>query len=166
MYLINELTKSPLITFRNIVTDMDSLAALKFTYKGISGVGEKNGSIPDSFRLLDISNMGILDPDASSASDPGVSGSLVPMLTPYEYGYLSNEQEPLTWGNEYTTLYNQYKEIKGLQEIVEFDANVLRDENAAKELAMKRINVELTKNINSAVAENIAENKINTDGGI
>lgn len=155
MYLITELTKSQLLSFRNMVTDMDSFAALKFTYKGISGVGENNGKIPESFRLLDLSNMGIIDPDASSASDPGVTGSLVPTLHPYEYGYLTDEMEPLNWEGRYELLYNQFKEILGLEEVLEFKRDVLADEQAAKDLALSRLSTELANQINTTVANEV-----------
>lgn len=124
-FLITEIIKSQLVTFRNIVNDMDSFLPLKFTYKGISGIGETSSSIPDQFRLLDISNMGVLDPDASSPSDPGVNGSLTPFTTIYDNGYFSNEQEPLTWETEFNKLYNEYKQTRDLVDIVEFRNSAL-----------------------------------------
>lgn len=159
MYLINQLSKGPLLTFRNIVTDMDSFAALKFTYKGISGVGEKTNKIPLPFKLLDISNIGIIDPDASSASDPGVTGSLLPTLRPYEYGYLTDEPECKTWEAEYDALYEKYKEITGLKEIVEFESNVLENEEAARKVALLRLTTEMATKINSTLADSILENQ-------
>lgn len=159
MYLINQLSKGQLLTFRNIVTDMDSFAALKFTYKGISGVGEKSNKIPLPFRLLDISNIGIIDPDASSASDPGVTGSLLPTLHPFEHGYLTNEPECRTWQSEYDALYQKYKEITGLKEVVEFESNVLEDEEAARKAALLRLTTEMATNINSTLANSILENQ-------
>lgn len=159
MYLINQLSKGPLLTFRNIVTDMDSFAALKFTYKGISGVGEKTNKIPLPFKLLDISNIGIIDPDASSASDPGVTGSLLPTLRPYEYGYLTDETECKTWEAEYDALYEKYKEITGLKEIVEFESNVLENEEAARKVALLRLTTEMATKINSTLADSILENQ-------
>lgn len=159
MYLINQLSKGPLLTFRNIVTDMDSFAALKFTYKGISGVGEKTNKIPLPFKLLDISNIGIIDPDASSASDPGVTGSLLPTLRPYEYGYLTDEPECKTWEAEYDALYEKYKEITGLKEIIEFESNVLENEEAARKVALLRLTTEMATKINSTLADSILENQ-------
>lgn len=159
-YLIKELTRSQLIAFRNAVTSVDSITALKFTYKGISGIGEnKANSVSDSFRLLDISNMGILDPDASSASDPGISGSVVPMLKPAAHGYLSDEPEPMFWQDDFNALYEEYKKIKGLQELIEFKADVLGDEEAAKDVAMARIATEMATNVNSTLARIVEENE-------
>jgi hypothetical protein len=137
-WLIVEITKSQLVGFRNIVNDMDAFLATKFTYKGISGVGDTNGSngsrsIPNQFRLLDISNMGILDPDASSPSDPGVNGSIIPFLKLNTNGYLSDNKEPITYEQELKELCDEYKKIKGLREVIEFKHNVLDDNNVTTE---------------------------------
>ena len=137
-WLIVEITKSQLVGFRNIVNDMDAFLATKFTYKGISGVGDTNGSngsrsIPNQFRLLDISNMGILDPDASSPSDPGVNGSIIPFLKLHTNGYLSDNKEPITYEQELKELSDEYKKIKGLREVIEFKHNVLDDNNVTTE---------------------------------
>lgn len=137
-WLIVEITKSQLVGFRNIVNDMDAFLATKFTYKGISGVGDTNGSngsrsIPNQFRLLDISNMGILDPDASSPSDPGVNGSIIPFLKLNTNGYLSDTKEPITYEQELKELSDEYKKIKGLREVIEFKYNVLDDNNVTTE---------------------------------
>lgn len=137
-WLIVEITKSQLVGFRNIVNDMDSFLATKFTYKGISGVGDTNGSngsrsIPNQFRLLDISSMGILDPDASSPSDPGVNGSIIPFLKLNTNGYLSDTKEPITYEQELKELSDEYKKIKGLREVIEFKHNVLDDNNVTTE---------------------------------
>ena len=137
-WLIVEITKSQLVGFRNIVNDMDSFLATKFTYKGISGVGDTNGSngsrsIPNQFRLLDISNMGILDPDASSPSDPGVNGSIIPFLKLNTNGYLSDNKEPITYEQELKELSDEYKKIKGLREVIELKHNVLDDNNVTTE---------------------------------
>lgn len=137
-WLIVEITKSQLVGFRNIVNDMDAFLATKFTYKGISGVGDTNGSngsrsIPNQFRLLDISNMGILDPDASSPSDPGVNGSIIPFLKLNTNGYLSDTKEPITYEQELKELSDEYKKIKGLREVIEFKHNVLDDNNVTTE---------------------------------
>lgn len=137
-WLIVEITKSQLVGFRNIVNDMDSFLATKFTYKGISGVGDTNSSnksrsIPNQFRLLDISNMGILDPDASSPSDPGVNGSIIPFLKLNANGYLSDTKEPITYEQELNALCDEYKKIKGLREVVTFKHNILHDNNVTTE---------------------------------
>ena len=128
-WLISEITKSQLVTFRNIVNDMDAFLPLKFTYKGISGVGNSTGtngskSVPIQFRLLDISSLGILDPDASSPSDPGVTGSLIPFLRISDNGYFSPDSEPMSWSREVGKLLDKYKSLTGLKELVEFKKDI------------------------------------------
>ena len=39
-YLLTSITKQKFINYRNMVNDMDSIIAIKYTYKGISGIGE------------------------------------------------------------------------------------------------------------------------------
>lgn len=143
-WLITELAKSQLIGFRSIVNDMDSFLSTKFTYKGISGIGDtmststgangkkvsganKARSIPNQFRFLDISNMGIIDPDSATATDPGVTGSIVPFLQLNTNGHLSSTKEPITYKNELQSIYNNYKQTKGLKEIIKFKHDILND---------------------------------------
>lgn len=161
MYLVNQMTRCQLINFRNIVTDMDSLLALKFTYKGISGIGENGGNaIPEIYKLLDVSNMGILDPDASSPSDPGISGSIVPLLKIHGDGYFSEFQEPLTWEDEYAKLYNSYKESRGLTEILEFKKKVLNDNTVTNEdIALAKESEEVTKTLSFSALRNEEESE-------
>jgi hypothetical protein len=153
MFLVTQMTRCQLINFRNIVTDMDSTLALKFTYKGIAGIGENGGNaIPEIYKLLDISNMGILDPDSSSPTDPGVSGSIVPLLKIYGDGYFSEFQEPLTWEEDYAKLYNSYKETKGITEILTFKKKVLNDDTVTDEdISLSKESEEIIGNLCSNV---------------
>ena len=154
LYLVNNMTRCQLINFRNTVTDMDSLLPLKFTYKGISGIGASGGNaIPDVYKLLHVSNMGVLDPDSSSNTDPGITGSIVPLLQIYGNGYFSEFQEPVTWQDEYAKLYNSYKEARGLVEVLEFRKKVLDDEVTAEELINAKDCAEVTKNLTHIALE-------------
>ena len=125
LFLVNKVSRSQLIPFRNTVTDMDAIAALKCTYKGESGIGEASAkSIPKIYRFLDLSNMGILDPDSSSSSDPGISGSVVPSIRLYGNGFFSDYKEPVTWLDEYAQLYDGYRKQRGLVEVMKFSKEV------------------------------------------
>lgn len=159
MYLVNNLAKIQLVNFRNIVTDMDSMVALKFTYKGVSGIGEKKSAIPKVYRLLDPSNMGVLDPDSSSPTDPGISGSIVPLLKVYGNGYFSDFKEPLTWESEYAKLYNLYKESRGLVDVLEFKKKVLNKDISDNELQLSKDSTDTIENINATVASNMYNNE-------
>lgn len=161
MYLVSQMTKCQLINFRNIVTSMDSLLALKCTYKGVSGIGESgSNSIPEIYRHLDVSNMGVLDPDASSPTDPGISGSLVPLLQTYGNGYFSDFQEPLTWDSEYHKLCAAYRQSSGLTEILSFRKKVLEEPVDEQEIAMSMITEDTILNIASSTEKPEAEEEI------
>ena len=162
MYLVSEMSKCQLINFRNIVADMDSILALKCTYKGVSGIGESGtNSIPEVYRHLDISNMGVLDPDASSPTDPGISGSLVPLLKLYGNGYFSDFREPLSWDAEYAKLYNLYKDSRGLVDILEYKKKILDDQTVTDEdINMAQEGSNIIQNIAQAVPQPSIEDEI------
>ena len=129
-YIIKELSKKdPLIQFRSIVSDLDSYLPAKFTYKGDAGIQ----TISKHYKLIHPTNMGILDPDSSSPSDPGATGMIVPMVKLYEGNYFSNFQEPLTFENEYAEMYNKFKEANGLAEAYNMQERLLNDKRINKE---------------------------------
>lgn len=110
MYVMNNIsTMSNLVSYRDLVNDLDSLTALKYTYKGISGLGEDGASIQPVYRYVDASHVGILDLDASSASDPGMSGMICPMTKLYgNDSSFSDYQEPNSWRENFAPYQNQY----------------------------------------------------------
>lgn len=129
-YIIKELSKKdPLIQFRSIVSDLDSYLPAKFTYKGDAGIK----TISKHYKLIHPTNIGILDPDSSSPSDPGSTGMIVPMVKLYEGNYFSNFQEPLTFENEYAEMYNKFKEANGLAEAYNMQERLLNDKRINKE---------------------------------
>lgn len=125
MFLLNSIAKSNLVSYRNIVSDMDSIVALKFTYKGIAGLGEgSDKSIPDITRYIHPSHLGRLDLDSSSDGNPGITGTISPFTTMYD-SYFSDYQEPNSWEEKYAELYNEYKRINGIKEAIIFKDQVL-----------------------------------------
>ena len=123
MHILNNMIRDQLITFRGISSDMDSLLANKFTYKGASGIK----TISSAYKLIHPSNIGILDPDSSSPSDPGVSGTIVPMVTLYPNNYFSDFQEPLTFEKDYAALHTLQKEANGMIEVFDLREKLLHD---------------------------------------
>ena len=97
-----------LISYRDLVNDNDATAALKYTYKGISGLGEDGASIQPIYRYIDPSHIGILDLDSSSVSDPGMSGMICPMADIYGTSF-SEYEEPNTWREQYGKLQTEWK---------------------------------------------------------
>ena len=109
MYIINSIsTMSNLLSYRDLVNDLDSLTALKYTYKGISGLGEDGSSIQPVYRYVDPSHIGILDLDASSASDPGMSGMICPMAKLYgDDRSFSEYKEPNEWRDNFKPIVDE-----------------------------------------------------------
>ena len=120
MFLLNSISKSNLVSYRNMVSDMDSIVALKFTYKGIAGLGEgSDKSIPDITRYIHPSHLGRLDLDASSDGNPGITGTISPFTKMYDT-YFSDYQEPNTWEERYHEVYENYRKVSGLRQAIIF----------------------------------------------
>ena len=156
MFLISGIsgaTMSNLVSYRDLVNDLDSMTALSYTYKGISGLGEDGSSIQPVYRYVDPSHIGILDMDASSASDPGMSGMICPMAKLYgNDSSFSDYQEPNEWRNNYFPIEAKYKE--GTRKPLMFDKEPegydylgMREKIVQEELDINRIRCPIT-NIN------------------
>ncbi|MGL5750095.1 MAG: hypothetical protein ACRCXT_06180 [Paraclostridium sp.] len=116
--LIENITRCNLVNYRNLSNDLDSLIATKFTYKGISGMGEKNArNVPVGIKYTHPSNQGRIDMDTSPKSAPGMSGVLCPSVKLYDGGFFSEFEEPNTWDEEFAKLMEKYQKTKGLKQI-------------------------------------------------
>ena len=116
MYLMNAITKCQLVNYKDCVNDLDALTALKYTYKGVSGIGEKSNAISSAYRAIHPSHLGRVDIDSSSNSDPGVSGTLCPFNTLHDLHFI-DFKEPSTWDIEINKMINQYKSMNNKIEI-------------------------------------------------
>lgn len=108
LYLINAIAKCQLVNYKNSVNDLDSIFALKYTYKGVSGIGEKSNAISQAYRSIDPSHLGRVDIDSSSNSDPGVSGTICPFVQLHD-GHFSEYTEPNSWEKELSKLMDAYR---------------------------------------------------------
>lgn len=118
MYLIEEMQRSKLVNYRNMVTDCDSFAPLKYTYKGVGGIGEKSSnSVPDIFKMVNITHIGRVDVNSSSNSDPGLSGIICPLLEPKDNGFFGEYEEPMYWDKKFGELLDNYKKMLGRKEL-------------------------------------------------
>lgn len=144
MYIMNNLSaQSNLISYRDMVNDNDAIVALKYTYKGISGLGEDGASVQPIYRYVDPSHIGIIDLDASGSSDPGMSGQLCPMTKIYNSSF-SDYQEPNTWRENYAPIKEKYKEgtvcpITFDTPPEQFDFYKLREKVVQEELELHKI---------------------------
>lgn len=122
-YLLKQITSDKLVNYKNLVSDADALYALKFTYKGVSGIGEDNNnkgsSVPPAFRRVHPSHLGRVDLDTSSATDPGLSGMLCPLADIYDNSF-SDYKEPNSWREKSDELLKGYRELMGYKEAIEF----------------------------------------------
>ena len=144
LYLINNISSmSNLVAYREMVNDNDATVALKYTYKGISGLGEDGASVQPIYRYVDPSHVGILDLDASSGSDPGMSGMICPMTKLHNHSF-SDYKEPSSWKQEYQPLKDEYKKGKVSPVVFDrpqeqFEYMKLRDQIIREELELNRI---------------------------
>lgn len=130
-YLLDQLKRCKLLTYRNSVNDNDAVSTvLKYTYKGIAGIGEKKTSaVPNKYRYVNGSHLGRVDKDSSSNSDPGMSGVLCPYVPIYDGGSFSNFTESYAWtknidqmmdnfraAENKVSLYNAKSELLGTDE--------------------------------------------------
>lgn len=141
LYLVNTIAKSNLVNYRNMVSDMDAMLALKYTYKGIAGLGENGGkSIPENNRHTHPSHLGRLDLDNSPDTSPGITGSISPFTQVYD-GYFSDYQEPNSWEEKFMQTLSMYQQALRKQ-----------DTNQAKQDLLGIVDEEQTAIDNEVVA--------------
>lgn len=132
-YLIKTIARDPLINYKNSVNDLDAVSALKFTYKGLSGLGETGQSIPQQYRQVHKSHLGRLDLTAVSSSDPGLTGMLCPTVDLYN-GSFSQNPEPNSWREEVDQMLSEYRQMVGIKEalMIKKDLGVLNKDDASR----------------------------------
>lgn len=116
-FLLKAMVKDSLINCRNSVNDLDAITALKYTYKGVSGLGEGETSIPQQYRQAHNSQLGRIDIDAVSSTDPGLTGIVCPMAKTHN-GSFSEDEEPNTWREEVDQILSEYRDLMGLQQLL------------------------------------------------
>lgn len=123
-FLLKQISKDSLVNYNNSVNDMDAITALKFTYKGVSGVGDGNtASIPVNYRQVHPTHLGRLDLDSSTANDPGLSGMLCPMAAIHN-NFFSDYKEPNNWRAEVDQVLAQYAQLEGLKNALEYQGTI------------------------------------------
>ena len=109
MYIINQIINmSNLVSYRDLVNDNDATLALKYTYKGISGLGEDGSSVQKLYRYVNPTQAGIVDLDSSTDSDPGMSGIFCPMGKLYPDYSFTDYQEPDFWEENQKRYQTEY----------------------------------------------------------
>ena len=124
-FLLVAITKSKMVSYRNMVSDMDSMQALKFTYKGVSGLGENsNQAIPNIYRSIHPSHIGRVDLDSSSDGNPGITGTICPFAPIYD-GFFDDYEEPNSWEQEFMATMDDYKKANNLIDALTFQEKIL-----------------------------------------
>ena len=116
MYLINAISKCQLVNYKDCVNDLDAITALKYTYKGVSGIGEKANAISNAYRSIHPSHLGRVDIDSSSNSDPGISGTICPLTSLYDKHFIEYE-EPSTWESDLAKVIDMYRNMIAKKEM-------------------------------------------------
>lgn len=116
-YLLKAISRDRIMVSKSNVNDLDAFGALKWTFKGISGLGDtKDSAIPSGYKQVHPTHLGRIDVDSSSPNDPGMSGMLCPMAKTYD-NYFSDFSEPNNWRNDVRDMLNEYKKMKNLKQV-------------------------------------------------
>lgn len=120
-YILKNINAANLVGYVDLVNDNDAELALSYTYKGISGLGDQGSgsAVPLIYRSVHASQLGKVDLDASSASDPGLSGVICPMAKVYD-GSFSDYTEPNTWRDFYSQVMGELRDMYGMSQAIEF----------------------------------------------
>ena len=157
-FLLVAITKSKMVSYRNMVSDMDSMQALKFTYKGISGLGENsNQSIPDIYRSIHPSHIGRVDLDSSSDGNPGITGTICPYANVYD-GFFDEYQEPNEWEKEFFETMEEYKKAMKLKDALIFEEKILGKDKTEEIAVTSEIIASMQQIIKPAIYANDGEN--------
>ena len=123
-YLLKAITRDRIMAAKNNVNDLDAFSALKWTFKGISGLGDsKDSAIPSGYKQVHPSQLGRIDVDSSSPNDPGMAGMLTPMAPIYD-NYFSDFDEPNTWREEVRDMINEYKKMIGYKQVFQLQKEI------------------------------------------
>lgn len=125
-FILDSLKRSNLVSYKNGVNDDDTFAVLKYTFKGVSGIGENKASaVPVKYRLANPSHVGKVDCDTSPAGDPGMTGLVCPYAQLNDGMYLGNYQEPCNWREEQDKIIDEYRKIYSMSSIFKTKEEIL-----------------------------------------
>lgn len=120
-YILKQINSANLVNYVDLPNDNDAELALAYTYKGISGLGDQGSgaAVPNIYRSVHPSHLGRVDLDASSASDPGLSGVICPMAKVHD-GSFSDFDEPNDWREIYNSTLSELREMNHIVETLSF----------------------------------------------
>jgi hypothetical protein len=146
LYIINELAKSSLSNFHDMVSDVDCFVATKETNQGVSGISDGTSqSLPDAYMFLNESHIGIIGLSESSASSVGATSNLTPFTKFDQNGYFStwDFQEPNTYREKLEAQVKEARENSPLKTVVEFVKPLnIRDDTNVPELDIGKLTID------------------------
>ena len=119
-YILKNINAANLVDYVDLVNDNDAELALSYTYKGISGLGDQGSgtAVPIVCRFVHPSQLGRVDLDASSSSDPGLSGLICPMAK-INNGSFTDYKEPNGWKQFYLEIMSELRSLYGMQQAID-----------------------------------------------
>lgn len=135
--LLKELSRgNKLVISKNTVNSDDAFLALKFSFKGLGGIGDSNkAAVSDRFRDVHPSHLGRLDVTYSSNNDPGMSGLISPTADIYDDSF-SEYEEPNSWDEKFNQLVETYRKSKSLKERYLLECGILGKPTDPRKLAL------------------------------
>ena len=119
-YILKNINAANLVDYVDLVNDNDAELALSYTYKGVSGLGDQGSgtAVPIVYRFVHPSHLGRVDLDASSSSDPGLSGLICPMAKIND-GSFTKFKEPNGWKQFYIETLGELRSLYGMQQAID-----------------------------------------------
>lgn len=119
-YILKNINAANLVDYVDLVNDNDAELAISYTYKGISGLGDQGSgtAVPIVYRFVHPSQLGRVDLDASSSSDPGLSGLICPMAK-ISNGSFTDYKEPNGWKQFYLETMSELRSLYGMQQAID-----------------------------------------------
>ena len=135
--LLKELSRgNKLVISKNTVNSDDAFLALKFSFKGLGGIGDSNkAAVSDRFRDVHPSHLGRLDVTYSSNNDPGMSGLISPTADIYDDSF-SEYEEPNSWDEKFNQLVETYRKSKSLKDRYLLECGILGKPTDPRKLAL------------------------------
>lgn len=125
-FILDSLKRSNLVSYKNNVNDDDIFSVLKYTFKGVSGIGENKASaVPVKYRLANPSHIGKVDCDTSPAGDPGMTGLICPYAQLYDGMYLGDYKEPCSWREVQDKVIDEYRKLYSIVSIFQTKEELL-----------------------------------------
>ena len=135
-YILDNLKRSNLVSYKSAVNDDDIFSVLKYTFKGVSGIGENKASaVPVKYRLANPSHIGKVDCDTSPAGDPGMTGLICPYADIGVGNYLGEFKEPCSWREVQESVMDDYRRITSMRSVFQTREELLGTKEGQELLA-------------------------------